>query len=114
MFIHRAVLGLILAAGCSKGGDSPKDNGKVASCNMPSMQSCREYRGGNLALGTENLAKLCDIGGFALAETPCPTVGVIGVCSMKEGTDFFYTGYAIPMADAEKSCTSGGHTFHAK
>ena len=115
MIIHRTVLALLLAAGCSKGSGGPKDDGKVASCNMPSLQSCREYRGGNLALGTESLAKLCTaVGDFKFTETPCPTAGVIGVCAMNEGTDYFYTGYAIPMADAEKSCKQGGHTFRTK
>ena len=111
-FRHALVLSLVLA-GCSKGGDKPADN-KVASCNMPSLQSCREYRGGNLALGTENLAKLCEIGSFKLTETPCPTANVIGVCAMNEGTDYFYTGYAIPVAETESSCTSRGHKFRAK
>jgi hypothetical protein len=118
MVIHRAVLApvlaLVLATGCSKGG-AAKDDGKVASCNMPTMQSCREYRGGNLTLGTESLAKLCTtLGSFTFSETPCPTAGVIGVCAMNEGTDFYYTGYEIPMERTEKRCTEGGHTFRAK
>ena len=113
MTVHHTLLALALLAGCSKGSDKPADN-KVASCNMPSLQSCREYRGGNLALGTENLAKLCEIGNFKLTETPCPTENVIGICAMNEGTDVFYTGYAIPMVDAEKSCTERGHKFRVK
>ena len=113
MGFHRALFTLILAAACSKGTDKPKDD-KVASCNMPSLQSCREYRNGNLALGTENLAKLCEIGNFKLTETACPTANVIGVCAMDEGTDYFYTGYAIPVAKLESSCTSRGHKFRAK
>jgi len=114
MKAHRALLALLLVAGCSKGGDAPKDDGKVASCNMPSLQSCQEYRGGNLALGTEHIAKLCAIGDFKLTETACPTVGVIGVCAKNEGTDFYYTGYAIPIAKVESSCTSSGGKFRAK
>ncbi len=113
MKVHCTLLALALFAGCSKGGKAA-DDGKVASCNMPSLQSCREYRGGNLALGTENLAKLCEIGNFKLTETPCPTENIIGICAMNEGTDFHYTGYAIPVADIEKSCTERGHKFRAK
>ena len=113
MGFHRALFTLILVAACSKGTDKPKDD-KVASCNMPSLQSCREYRGGNLALGTENLAKLCAIGNFKLTETACPTTNVIGVCAMNEGTDFFYTDYAIPAAELEGSCSKSGGKFTAK
>jgi len=114
MVIHRAALALLLVAGCSKGGGAAKDDGKVASCNMPSLQSCREYRGGNLAMGTENLAKLCEIGAFKLTETPCPTTDIIGVCAKNEGTDFYYTGYEIPMEKNQKYCTDAGGTFRTK
>ncbi len=115
MKAHRALLAVLVIVGCSKGGGAAKDDGKVASCNMPSMGSCREYRGGNLALGTESLAKLCTaVGNFTFTETPCPTAGVIGVCAMNEGTDFYYTGYEIPMERTEKRCTEGGHKFRAK
>lgn len=115
MVVHRALFALILVAACSKGGDAPPGAGdKVASCNMPTLQSCREYRGGNLALGTESLTKLCAIGGFTLTETPCPMEGRIGVCAMNEGTDVFYGDYAIPKAELESSCTSRGGKFRAK
>jgi hypothetical protein len=117
MTVHRALFAvLLLVAACSKGDKSSasKDDGKVASCNMPSLQSCREYRGGNLALGTENLAKLCEIGNFKLTETPCPTENIIGVCAMNEGTDYFYGGYGIPVGEIESTCTSRGHKFRAK
>jgi len=114
MKAHLPLLALLVGAACSKGGDAPKDDGKVASCNMPSLQSCQEYRGGNLALGTEHIAKLCAIGDFKLTETPCPTASVIGVCAKNEGTDFYYAGYAIPIAKVEASCTASGGTFRAK
>ena len=113
MAFHRALFALLLVAACSKGTDKP-DDGKVASCNMPSLQSCREYRGGNLALGTENLAKLCEIGNFKLTETACPTANLIGICKMNEGTDYFYTDYAIPAAELEGSCTKMNGKFTAK
>ena len=131
MTVHRTTLsslgpalalavGLVLAAGCSKkssdgaSSGAKADDGKVASCNMPNLASCREYRGGNLALGTENLAKLCEIGNYKLTETACPTENVIGVCAMNEGTDYFYGGYGIPVAEIESTCTSRGHKFRAK
>ena len=117
MVSHRALFALLLVAACSKGGDKPgadKEGGKVASCNMPSLQSCREYRGGNLALGVEYVAKICAIGNFTLTETPCPTAGVIGVCAMNEGTDFYYGDYAIPKAELESSCKSRGGTYRAQ
>lgn len=121
MSVHRTlsatILSLVLFAGCSKSdkaSSASEGGGKVASCNMPSLQACREYRGGNLALGTENLAKLCEIGNFKLTETPCPTENIIGVCAMNEGTDFFYGGYGIPVGEIESTCTSRGHKFRAK
>jgi hypothetical protein len=84
---------------------------------MPSAMSCREYRGDNLALGTESLAKLCspEISASAkFSETPCPTAKVIGTCAKPTGKDFFYEGYPIPAADVEKDCQAGGGTFAAK
>lgn len=115
MKAHYALLAVLLVAACSKGKKAEWD-GKVASCNMPTLQSCREYRDANLAMGTESLAKLCGIAGASakFTETPCPTADVIGVCAMNEGVDFMYTGYPIPIADAEKSCKERGHKFRAK
>ena len=53
----------VVVAGCGKKsestGGSSGGGGKVASCNSAAMHSCREYRDGNLALGTESIAKLC-------------------------------------------------------
>jgi hypothetical protein len=97
-----------------KAGGKPAtaDDDKVASCSQPSIGSCREYRGGNLAAGTELIEKLCKAGDqiakskFALE--PCPTAKVIGSCAKPEGKDFLYEGYPIPPADAEKQCKDGG------
>ncbi len=110
-----AAILLLANAGCSKkeAGGGGGDGGKVASCLSTSISSCREYRGGNLALGTENLAKLCTAvdAKAVFAETACPTDKLIGSCKKPEGKDFFYEGYPIPMADVEKSCASSGGTF---
>lgn len=114
--IVKLVCVLLLAnAGCSKkesaGGGG--DGGKVASCLASSGTSCREYRGGNLALGTENLTKLCTALDKAavFADVACPTAKLIGSCKKPEGKDFFYEGYPIPVADVEKQCSSSGGTF---
>ena len=99
----------------SKTSDKPAADDKVASCNQATAHACREYRGDNLALGTDSIKKLCEAGAaiapstFAL--TACPTDKVSGTCSKPEGKDFFYDGYPIAMADAEKQCKDGGGTF---
>lgn len=109
----RIALGLLLVAACGKGGanEGAKDNGKVASCNIASMKTCVEYRGANLALGTESLAKLCTavVSSATFTETPCPTAGVIGTCQRNEGKDFFYEGFEG--TSDEKSCTARGGKF---
>jgi hypothetical protein len=77
----------------SKSGESKSDGGKVASCKTQTM--CVEYRGGNLALGTENLEKLCvmpAIGG-TFTETACSTDGVVATCARNEGKDFYYAPF---------------------
>ena len=114
--VQLACVLLLANAGCSKkaadgGGDG--DGGKVASCLSTSVSSCREYRGGNLALGTESLAKLCTAVDPAavFAETACPTAKLTGSCKKPEGKDFYYEGYPVPMPDMEKQCTSSGGTF---
>jgi hypothetical protein len=108
------LLFVIAIAGCSKGGK--EEGGKVASCHTESVQSCREYRDGNLALGTESLQKLCTMlistAKFALA--PCPTENVIGVCAMSEGKDLFYAGNSQTPADLEASCKTSGGKFSTK
>jgi hypothetical protein len=112
-------LALTFAAGCSKkdkGDGSSAASGKVASCLMEAVQSCREYRGGNLALGTESLEKLCTvvISSAKFAETACPTAKVIATCAKPEGKEFYYEGYAEPAQQLEESCKQTGGTFATK
>jgi hypothetical protein len=104
----RTALLLLMITACNKGA---KTDGKVASCNIASMNTCVEYRGGNLALGTENLAKLCTVvvSSAAFSETPCPTANVLSTCQRDEGKDFFYQGFEG--MDLEKSCTERGGKF---
>lgn len=98
-----------------KGGGDKKGGGgddKVASCNQAKIHSCREYRGGNLAIGTDSLKKLCSAiepGDFT--DKPCPTEKLVGSCAKPEGKDFFYEGYPIPAADAEKQCKDSGGSW---
>ena len=112
---------LALAGGCKK--DAPKEGGgggggggKVASCLAESIQNCREYRGGNLALGTESLQKLCTavVSSAKFSETACPTDKVIGSCAKREGKDFYYEGYMQSAQEIEAGCKQGGGTFSAK
>ena len=118
MKLSLLVCALAVVAGCKNdkhdAGSSSSD--KVASCLMTSMQTCREYRGGNLALGTESLQKLCSIAGSAAAftETACPVDKLIGTCAKHEGKDFFYEGYFEAPAKIEESCKQSGGTFAAK
>lgn len=102
----KLVIALVLVIAC--GGKKSDD--KVASCLSESVHSCVEYRGGNLALGTESLAKLCTVvvSTSKFSETACPTANAIGTCQRSEGKDFFYQGYE---GEIEKSCTSRGGTF---
>ncbi len=115
-FLVPGALALALAAGVgcdnkqAPGGGGA--GGKVASCNLPGLHSCREYRGGNLALGEDSLRGLCTgASDAAFTSTPCPTASVIGSCAKAEGKDYFYEGYVIPLADAEQMCKDGGGTF---
>ena len=114
------VLALARAAGCSKkdksDGSSAAGSGKVASCVMEAVQSCREYRGDNLALGTESLEKLCTVvvSSAKFTDTACPTEKVIATCAKPEGKDFFYEGYAEPAQQIEESCKQSGGTFATK
>jgi hypothetical protein len=111
-----ALVLLVVVAACGKKSDSESSSsggggGKVASCNSESMHSCREYRDGNLALGTESIEKLCTVVDKAakFSNTACPA-GAIGSCKMNEGKDYFYEGY--PLADKmEEGCKSMGGTF---
>ena len=101
---------VVALAGCSKGS---KTEGKVASCHMESVQSCREYRDDNLALGTESLEKLCTavVSSAKFALAPCPTANLIATCAKPEGKDLYYTGYAETPAAIEASCKANGGTF---
>jgi hypothetical protein len=107
------VVSLLIACGGKKeeGSAGGGGGGKVASCNMPSLSSCREYSGANLAIGTEPLAKLCSAGGSdaKFAEVACPTdKKVVGTCTMPTGKDFFYEGYPGDVANIAKTCASMG------
>lgn len=100
---------LVALCACSKqsGGD-----GSVASCNLGSAGSCREYRGANLAAGSDHLAKLCSIAATAtFSMSACPTANVTGRCAQKEHTDVYYTAYPIPANELEMGCTTSGGTF---
>ncbi len=108
---YRTMLLLLLAVGCSTKPSS--DSRKVASCYSQSVGTCREYRDGNLALGTESLAKLCTVAGSSavFAETACPTANVVGSCAMNEGKDIYYAGSPLLGDQLATSCTSRGGTF---
>jgi hypothetical protein len=110
---------VLTIAGCGK--DDSKDKGyragEVGSCNIPSVQTCVEYRGANLAAGEDNLARLCKAAGVSSAEftmTACPTEHVIGTCKAREGKDFIYEGYPMPVADFEAECKRKEGTFSTK
>lgn len=99
---------LIALFGCNKKSAS----GKVASCNMEAVHSCREYRDANLALGVESLEKLCTgvVSSAKFSEAACPTARVIATCTKPEGKDFFYEGYESPQ-QIEESCKQMGGAF---
>ena len=101
---------VVALAACSKGS---KSEGKVASCYAESVQSCREYRDDNLALGTDSLQKLCTavVSSAKFALTPCPTANLIGTCAKPEGKDLYYTGYAETPDALAASCKANGGTF---
>jgi hypothetical protein len=97
------VLMFAACGGDKKDGDK---GGKVASCMMVTAGSCREYRGGNLAAGLDNLKKLCEetgVGDAKFAETACPTEKLTGTCKKAEGKDYFYEG-SMATEDVEKYC----------
>jgi hypothetical protein len=109
----RYLLFVVVIAGCSKGG---KNEGKVASCHAESVQSCREYRDDNLALGTDSLQKLCTavVSSAKFALAPCPTANLIAVCAKPEGKDLYYKGYAETPNAVEASCKANGGTYSTK
>ena len=105
---------VIALLGC--GGKKSEDSGKVASCHAESVQSCREYRDGNLALGTESLEKLCTavVSSAKFSLAACPSANVIATCAKDEGKDFYYTGYVETPAAIEATCKAGGGKFATK
>ena len=109
---------LVLVAGCKNDKDkgAPAAGGKVASCLVESMQSCREYRGGNLVGGLDSLQKLCTtlVSSAKFTETACPTAKVIATCAKPEGKDFYYDGYVESAAKIDESCKQSGGTFATK
>lgn len=118
------VIGLVLglaAVGCGEkssggagSGSAAAAGGKVASCNAPTAQSCKEYGPKNVeAAGMDFLKKLCS-GMGEFKESACPTEKVIGVCTSSEGKSIYYEGYPIPAADSEKTCKSLGGTWSTK
>jgi hypothetical protein len=110
---HLLFVAVALAA-CSKSGG--KHEGKVASCYAESVQSCREYRDDNLALGTDSLQKLCTavVSSAKFALAPCPTANLIAVCAKPEGKDLYYQGYAETPDAIAASCKANGGTFTTK
>ncbi|MBU1221146.1 hypothetical protein KKF34_01585 [Myxococcota bacterium] len=78
--------------------------GKVASCNSPKYQTCKEYGEKNVeAAGIDFLKNLCgNLGDFK--EVPCSTDKKIGSCKTLEGQDFYYEGYPIAVEKLKKQC----------
>jgi hypothetical protein len=105
------LLGALL--GCGNKSSGTKAAEPVASCLSESIHGCREYRGANLAAGSDNLASLCTVvdKSAKFTMTACPTTNVTGTCTKPEGKDFYYQGNEVPLADLEKQCTSGGGTW---
>ena len=110
----------VLVAACGKSSDgessgakSTKANAaaKVASCNMPKAGTCTEYGPSQLAVGTDNLAKLCKVGGVELEMTACPEADRASSCANYEGTRFYYKSSPITVEEAEKQCAGKGKTF---
>jgi hypothetical protein len=107
------VLALLLGCGGKKeegaaGAGGGGGGGKVASCSIPSMQTCKEYRGDNLALGTESLAKLCKgiTNDAVFADVACPPEKVIASCQLQTGKDFYYEGYPGTKEGIDKACAT--------
>lgn len=83
--------------------NKPAKAGKVASCNSPKYQSCKEYGEKNVeAAGIEFLKNLCSTGDFK--EAPCPVDKKIGSCKTLEGQDFYYEGYPVAVDKLVKQC----------
>jgi len=127
MFTFRTLITITMTiclgffAGCGgKKDDTGKKDGekdlapaaaeKYASCNMPKMNGCREYSGGNLAIGTDGIKQLC-AGSGDFGDVACPTARMTASCKVSEHKDFYYEGYPIPLADLEKSCKEKNGTW---
>ena len=109
--MRSSALLLVALAACGGAKQDARDEA-VGSCNQPSIHGCVEYRGANLAAGTDNLAKLCSAvapGDFKMMA--CPTAQRIGSCARLTGTDVYYEGYPIALPDAERSCKESNGTF---
>lgn len=107
----RIVMLVIALAACGKQSSS-QASGNVASCNLGSAGTCREYNAANLAAGSDNLAKLCGIAKTAtFSMTACPTANMTGRCAQKEHTDVYYASYPIPSVELEMACRTSGGTF---
>jgi hypothetical protein len=103
------VVVLIVASGCKQGG---RATGDVASCNLGTAGTCREYNSNNLAAGSAHLARVCNMAKTAtFAMIPCPTTNMTGRCAQKEHTDLYYTSYPIPANELEMACRSSGGSF---
>lgn len=77
--------------------------GKVVSCNMPKVMSCKQYGEGNIeAAGMDFLKNLCSSGDFK--EIACPTDKKIGSCKTPEGHDFYYEGYPVTVDKLKIYC----------
>jgi hypothetical protein len=109
------VFALVVLTACGGKKSDSGSSGKVASCNSEAMHACVEYRDGNLALGSDSLAKLCTAvdKDAKFSGSACPSAGVIGSCKRNEGHDFFYDGYPLA-SDMESGCKAQGGTFTKK
>lgn len=78
------------------------------------MHACVEYRGANLAAGSDGLAKLCTVvdTGAKFTASACPTEKRIGACKRNEGTDVYYDGNPLgAAAELEKMCIGKNGTW---
>ena len=118
------VIGLVVgfaAVGCgdksgggAASGSAAAAGGKVASCNTPAAQTCKEFGPKNVeAAGMDYLKKFCSgMGDFK--ETACPTEKIIGVCTSSEGKTIYYEGSPGSADSNEKTCKVLGGTYSTK
>lgn len=109
---------VLLIAACKGGGDAKSgaaasgggDQATVASCTSAANKSCKQYSAANVdAAGTKYLTELCTMVDKAavFAMTPCSTANLIGKCATREGTEFYYQGFAVDVATLAKECPDG-------